>query len=475
MDLRESRLPCVLLAAASLAAGLSSAYAQQIPPTPADTAAVGSIRGEVYDSLLGASLEGAHVGVRGTALRATTDRQGRFRLDSVPAGRQVLVLAHPSLDSAGLSDLRWAVEVADGRTTQAVLAVPSLHTFAGRACGVTAAPIGADSGIVFGAVRDAERRVRLAGAHVVATWVAVDRTRRRASAGRQGRDVPTDSLGNYYLCGVPSSVGISVQTSAGPFTSAEVQLELNSRRLLRRDLSLSREPASAPGDTTFGTRRGGATLIGTVRGEQRGYPVERALASVVGAAGEAASDGSGRFLLGDLPSGSQMLLVRHIGYGYSATPVELRNRDTTRVDVTLSTVTILDTIQVTTTQWVRAEIDELRTRLRLGTSNRVLTAEDLAPMGTIQQALQEFPGMNIARAAERVRLRRPGIIMTTQGRPCNPDVYIDGLKADIDMLEFYRPSDLIALEVYRTSEIPQRYINPYNMCAVVLAWTRYLQ
>lgn len=461
-----------LVAFALLVLGHSAGAAQE-PGVLAPRS--GSLRGEVYDSLIGAPLEGAHVLVRGSALRATTDRQGRFRLDSVPAGRQVLVLDHPALDSVGLSDLPWAIEITEGRTAEAVLAVPSLHTFAARACAASPAPAAADSGIVFGTVRDAERRVRLAGARVVASWIAVDRARRRPSAGREARDVLTDSLGNYYLCRVPGDVGLAVQAVAESCASGEVRLELGARRLLRHDLSVSRQPPASSADTAFGTRRGRAALVGTVRGDVRGYAVERALVSVVGATGEAVTDRSGRFLLQDLPSGSQMLLVRRIGFGYSATPVELRNGDTARVAITLSTVTLLDTIQVTTTQWVRAEIDELRTRLRLRNVNRVLTAEDLARLGTVHSALQEFPGMNIARAPERARLRRPGVEMTTRGRSCAPDVYIDGWKADIELLEFYRPSDLIALEVYQSSEVPQRYINPYNMCGVVLAWTRYLQ
>ena len=43
------------------------------------------------------------------------------------------------------------------------------------------------------------------------------------------------------------------------------------------------------------------------------------------------------------------------------------------------------------------------------------------------------------------------------------------------VLELYRPTDLVALEVYPAAEVPMRYLDPMRSCGVVLAWTRYLQ
>jgi len=447
------------------------AAAQQPAPdsTRRGASAVGSIRGEVFDSLIGARLEGAQVRVQGTSLFATSDRQGRFRLDSVPAGRRVLVLDHPALDSTGLSDLPWSVEVAAGRATQAVLAVPSLRTFAATACAASPAPVGSDSGIVFGSVRDAERGVRLAGARVVMSWVAVERTRRPPRVRRPVRDVLTDSLGNYYVCGVPGSVWLSVQAAAGTFASGEVQLEVGERRVLRYDLSVSSEALPGAADTVPGPRRGLAMLVGTVR-RADGSPVEGALASVPGAPADALADTAGRFVLTDLPSGSQMLFVRRIGYGFSVTPVELRNRDTTRVSLVLRVVTILDAIRVTATRWVRAEIDELERRLRNGSSSRVVTADDLRAVYSMRTVFHGFPSLVVR--------TRPGgfsVQMPRGARLCSPTVWVDGWRSDLAVLDLYRPGDLLALEVYPPMEVPMRYIESWSTCGVVLAWTRYLQ
>ena len=112
--------------------------------------------------------------------------------------------------------------------------------------------------------------------------------------------------------------------------------------------------------------------------------------------------------------------------------------------------------------------------MRGGSINRVRTAQDLAAIGTIHAALQEFPQLSVATRAERARNGSSGIQMRRGNQACSPDVWVDGFKAALDVLESFRPSDLIALEVYPSSQAPMRYVNPWSTCGVVLAWTRYL-
>jgi hypothetical protein len=221
-------------------------------------------------------------------------------------------------------------------------------------------------------------------------------------------------------------------------------------------------------DTAQGVRRGLATLVGTVR-SGNGVPVGGATASVRGTSAVTGTDATGRFVLSGLPAGSQELLVRRIGYGYSAVPVELRHRDTTRVSIVLSVVAILDTIRVTANQWVRAEVEELQNRLRNGSVGRVRTADDLRGAGSIRTVFYDFPSLT-SRAV-------PGgfsVLMSRGTRQCSPTIWVDGWRGDVAILEAYRPADLIALEVYPPGEVPMRY-RDFGSCGVVLAWTRYLR
>jgi hypothetical protein len=431
---------------------------------------VGAIRGEVFDSLVGQRLEGAHVRVLGTALRVTTDRQGRFRLDSVPEGRRTLLVDHPGLDSAGLSDLPSAVHVVPDATTYTLIAVPSFRTFAAAACPSRPAAAVRDSALVFGAVRDAERGTRLAHARVVVSWLDIRRGPGPLRVTRRIRDVLTDSLGNYYACGVARDIALVVQAAAGSFVSGELDLEVGERRVLRHDLAVSREAWGDAGDSAAGQARGGATLVGTVRGEG-GQPLEAVLASIPGAAaGDALTDARGRFVLAGLPSGSRMLYVRRVGYRFAAVPVDLSNRDTAVVSLELPMFSTLDTLRVTASRWVRTEIDELDHRMRLASPGRVMREEELRAVGSMSTLFYNFPSLDV-----RTRSGGFALQMRSGARSCTPAIWIDGWRSDTDVLEAYRPSDLVALEVYNDMEVPMRYLGAFRSCGVVLAWTRYLQ
>ncbi len=96
----------LLLAGATLLACVAAAHAQS----------TGSVSGVVLDTA-GRYLEGAEVSVTGTALRAVTEREGVFRLDGVPAGRQVLAIAYPGTNAATETVTVVAGQTASVRTT----------------------------------------------------------------------------------------------------------------------------------------------------------------------------------------------------------------------------------------------------------------------------------------------------------------------------------------------------------------------
>jgi hypothetical protein len=74
----------------------------------ATTALHAQVSGTVYDSLARAPLAGAEVqivpadGGAGPAFVATADAEGRYRVDSVPAGRYRVGFFHPRVDSLGI-------------------------------------------------------------------------------------------------------------------------------------------------------------------------------------------------------------------------------------------------------------------------------------------------------------------------------------------------------------------------------------
>jgi TonB-dependent receptor len=92
-----------LVAGFLVAAGLSSgpAFAQE---------ATGVVSGRVIDGATGNPLPGAGVGVEGSKLATSTDRDGNFRLASVPGGARTLVVTY-----LGRASARATVEVVAGK------------------------------------------------------------------------------------------------------------------------------------------------------------------------------------------------------------------------------------------------------------------------------------------------------------------------------------------------------------------------
>src|SRR3954447_13842443 len=81
------------------------------------TAGSGVVQGVVRDSIHHTALAGAFVLVDGLAQAALTGADGRYRIDSVPAGARRLIVSHPLLDTIGMMMRTPEFVVADGETT----------------------------------------------------------------------------------------------------------------------------------------------------------------------------------------------------------------------------------------------------------------------------------------------------------------------------------------------------------------------
>ncbi len=418
----------------------------------------GSIRGLAFDSLLGAGLAGAEVWVRGTGRIVTTDSTGRFRIDSVPAGRQVLALVHADLDSAGLHSVAAAVAVGVGDTALVTLAVPSLRTLWRRACPppTTVPP---DSGILFGVVRDARTGNRIAGAAIVISWLSLQRVgRAQVMVDTREARVLSDSIGGYYACGVGADMRLEVRAYVPADSSGLVQVLPRVRPVARRDLTVG-----------AGTR--GAGLRGTVAGaDGRLVPQARV---VVEEAGSTTSGEDGRFTLTGLPAGTQWLRVRAIGYVPLERALELRDGDTTALALVLGRAPVqLDTISVRGVRPVALQQFEERRRLGMGYAQ---DEADLRGRPTMRSVFAGFPSVSIGGRSHFnfvILMPAPGV---ARGY-CAAAIFIDGLQSSAQALGAYRTDELVGVEVYpRGSTAPGRYQRLDSECGVVLVWTKYLR
>lgn len=452
--------------------GAGTVLEAQVPrravPAPASET-YGVLRGVVYDSLLHATLEGAHVWIEGTAISATTDAGGRFRMDSVPAGPQVIGFEHPDLDSAGLSNNLRRVSIVGGRPNTVELDVPSLYTMYHAACGASA-PVASprDSGVVFGSVQDVGTHARLARARVTISWVAARLGAARIEVTRPGVEVSTDSVGNYYACGVPRDYIVTAVARAGRFSSGVTEVLLGDRGIVRRDLALSRDTMALP--DSAGLRRGRATLIGTIL-DLNDVPRPGAHVTVDDAVPSAYTNEDGRFSITGLPAGTQTIMVRMVGYTAVRMPVLLKDNDTARVTMRVRSLTVLDTIRVTASSGAsNIALEDLELRMRTG-SGYYLKGEDVRRRNSMRAVFQGLPGLTIeGRTAFQFTLQT-----LQQGRPTPVALYVDGLKSDEQAIQTYRPDQIIAVEWYpRGQDAPLKYQGG-NLQPVMLVWTRFIR
>ena len=194
------------------------------------------LRGLAYDSLHGRPLSGAFIGIAGMNVTAVSDSAGRFVLPSVPRGTHQVVMQHDVLDAIGLS-AAGARAVVNNERDSIIVAVPSFETLWRAACGRDA-PAGADSGFVFGTVLRGGQPTP--GATVAVSWLDLSIDSTKAVRQKQKiMEVDADSSGNFSLCGVPTTTGLSLRANSGTTYGVWTDVPpLDKERIARRDLTI---------------------------------------------------------------------------------------------------------------------------------------------------------------------------------------------------------------------------------------------
>jgi uncharacterized protein (DUF2141 family) len=342
----RSRLSCRaraprILAGIALLSFASPVHAQNsAAPAPQAVAKTGraQILGVVLDSLHGKYLSGAEVVVEGAKTTLHTDSLGKFRLDSLPPGTYQVGVFHDLLDTLDITLLTAPFRLGPDSATIIVIAVPSAATIIRRTCHLTFP----GSSAVIGHVNDPETLVPIAGAEVSVAWTEFEVSKNTGirQTPHLVRDT-TDSAGAFRICGLPGSLSASMQARRGRAITGEIPIELGDRlpQLLARSLSLSA--------TDSGSATGNAAVSGVVTLEgsatNAGTRVELTGTDIVAMTNE-----KGEFAMQNLPSGSKVLLARHLGFGAETVPVDLSSRHPQRVTIKLAKfVAVMDPVLVT--------------------------------------------------------------------------------------------------------------------------------
>ena len=441
--------------------------------------ALGRLEGVVTDSAHARWPEGASVlAVRADApaysAGAPVNSRGRYRIDSLPAGRYMVEFASPFLDSLEVALPPREITVEAGRSARADFAIPSGRTLRAGAC--PGAALAAGTGALIGRVLDADTEAPLFGARVALVWheTGIDRKSLRAETAERSGAVTTDTLGRYRVCGLPTDDWVVVQVQHGGRAGSDVRVMVpDSAGVAVRHLSLSAtasRPTAARADTTSpAPLTGTASVTGVVRGVG-GLPLGDAQVRVLGARGTAVSDARGRFSLGDLPSGTQVLEVRRIGFLLAQQSVELRGGRSVAQDVQLRRIVTLDSVRVLAQRSRYREFEFNRRANRFGrffTSDSIETRHPLFA----SDLLRTLPGFRVTGfGLDAVVGSSRGVSSLGGSATCSANVVIDGMEnQEINLIN---PYDIGAMEIYRPGEpAPVQY---RSRCGVIVIWSRRL-
>ncbi|HEX9221083.1 MAG TPA: carboxypeptidase regulatory-like domain-containing protein [Gemmatimonadaceae bacterium] len=424
----------------------------------------GQIVGAVIDSLNGRYLSGAGVVIEGGRAALETDSLGRFQVDSLAPGTYQVRVFHPLLDTLGINLLTQRFHVGPDSSSVVILAVPSAMTLVHLSCRQSG-PYGESA--VIGHVSDPETLTPVARAEVSIAWTEIDITKELGL-----RRTPhlmfdsTDASGAFKICGLPNSMEATLQARRGSAITAEIPISLGDRpvELLARTVLLS--------SANSGSKSGNATVSGTVTLEgartNAGTRVE-----LVGTDIAAMTNEKGEFTMRNLPSGTKLLLARHLGFVVQSVAVDLSSRETQRVTIKLPKfLEMMDPVLVTARR--TAALDKVgfnqRRKTGLGFYIGPERLEDTHPI-YLTDILRQVPGLRVSYGIH-------GDVVTSSRGVTNGCVeyYLDDAPYTEmnpgDVNRFVTAREVVAVEVYQGPTTPAQYVRAGAICTTVVLWTR---
>ena len=418
-----------------------------------------TIVGTVFDSLRTiAFVKRATVVIPELPRYVITDEQGRFQIDSVPAGRYTITFLHPILDSLDITAEAFPITVPDKGTVTARLATPSPAALVWLICRAASDTF---PSLMLGHVRSVDDSAGIAGATVTVAWSELVLGATSLEHRTSSAVAVTRASGSFVLCGIPSSTRLEVTATVDDRSTGKLAFSLNGEIVARRDF-------------VIGQRSPAVAVSGTVR-DAAGKPASNATVTVFGPVRTALTDEAGRFLIRDVPTGTQLFEARQIGAWPRTELVDVPRAGATELALSLGPrATGLPPVRS-----VGASPDDdtgFEERRHAGIGQFV------AP-----EASEKKPAMSLG----SLLLRAPLLFVGTTGRlkiikmrsasgtDCVPNYFINGYVwragisglAEREFQSVLEPGQIRGIEVYPYSAIPP-FFDRRNGCGSVVMWTR---
>jgi hypothetical protein len=454
--------------AALLASLIAAAHLGAQTGTPPTVAVV---RGSVYDSVHASPLIGATVELEPTGFETKTNEFGEFRFDSVAAlGQYQVRVTHPMLDTVGITLVTPPFTVKAGEFKVWTLAVPSATHLVSLFCAGPRLALGPSA--LVGFVRDPDTGAPIDS--VTVSLVYDDLLFGLAKRPVERKATP-DAAGRYKICGLPTALKGRVQLLRKGTESADIPVttDANAPLALRSlGMSLSTQHIQVGKDSvgrSIRILRGNARLTGRITSKS-GAPVLGARVQMDATTSAVVTGADGRFTLDSLPTGTQNLTVRKIGYSVTDIAVEVSTNGTPPL-----TVVMADYIPTLSTVYTVAQRDADMQKIGY-------TRRKQAGAGTYRDGDQiDRASANVVDLLSQIPGLRSqnGSLMSSRGVNSCVTVFVDGAMWQDDsttgsIQDYVRPEELEAIELYGAMSAPPEFPVPsYSDCQVLLLWTKW--
>jgi hypothetical protein len=432
------------------------------------------LQGFVIDSVHDGPLAKAIVFIEGASRQTMTDKDGHFFLDSIPPGEHHVQVLSAVLDTLGLSMRTPSYTFTANKMNELDLSIPSPQRIANLIC--TSAQRNLGPAAMVGFVRDPDTKEPAVGAKVQLVFYVADIIGRKQL---RTRETAVDSSGLYKICGLPGDMSGKVQVFRNGVSSGEVPAEVSNGFLALRGFSVvgkhdTMVAIKTDSGKTKMVARGVAKVSGRVM-DKKGQPLRDARVMLQGGGEVVLTKANGEFALDSLPSGTQALEIRKLGYTVTEVPVELSALEPAKANVTMSdAVPLLQTMRVeATTDKGLSKVGYLeRKQSGLGyfMDGNQINHEALS----FADVMRVAPGITVSPLGDG----HTYVILDSRNQSGSGCVnfYVDGTRwtemSPGDVSTFINPSELVAVEIYHGSETPAQFTTAgMSSCATVVAWT----
>jgi hypothetical protein len=429
--------------------------------------------------------------IRGGGSASTVSRRGR-----TPPGTYRLALSHPLFDTLGFSPTTQPITVAPLHYVVVALGTPSPRTLRHQLC-PTSDTVATPS-LIMGRVRDADAGTPAAGAYIsmVYSTTTVSLTSGVRHENRVRR-VTAEADGTYVICGLPSDLHGTLQVERAGMTTAEVETSLSGKVVALRSLStgsgeiaVAPKTPNSPEDSSHsarasrqvtsaasGLQRGRASVTGFVL-DSLGLPLAGAIVAVTSTAATTRTGSRGEFTLAELPSGTQELAVRRVGFDPALLSVELTIQETRSVTVRLHRPPPSLPVVAITSKTDAGLIHLGFFDRQKSSAGYFITPDEIAKAQprVVSDLMFLVPGWQVQSTSDGLTRLLPPRSAYAEGASACINVFVDGaLMTRLAPGEFdsaIGARSVVAMEVYSAASVPAEYARAGQNCWTIIVWTR---